>query len=547
MLAWLAFTLVCVKTGLIADDSTWINVPVRFLGNQAFVTIFPPVSLCQIVLFMLGFEWAAIPAFLAMFVVCLTHDMSAGGSAITSLGAPVGLGICALIYRAAPLRVDLKTWGSVVSYVGITSAACIAGATGAFIWSAATGLSSVETFSVWKGWVLGAICSVVLVAGPALRIIMPRWLPVRARWFPPEPRRDSPFLLVTTCILVAGLVMAAFLTEASQLSTVRLMEALRNRVPPPVASAIREAVANWQVSAWTAIAMVVAMTVVGLGHAYWWAARWRKQHDDLVAATRRAEAASNVKSEFLAMISHELRTPLNGLLGMTQLLSATGLSEEQREYLAMADESGHQLLGLVNNLLDFAKIEAGRLEVAALPFSVRGVVEHATRLLGPKAASSGLAIAFEVGEGVPEIVVGDEDRLRQILMNLIGNAVKFTSDGSVTIRVALGEAGPPPVLRFAVQDTGIGMPPEVLDRLFQPFSQGDSSTTRRYGGTGLGLSICQRLANAMGGSVTAQSAVGQGSLFVVALPFGVSEPVLLTSSVPAETSVTPDWQPIIAP
>jgi signal transduction histidine kinase len=230
-----------------------------------------------------------------------------------------------------------------------------------------------------------------------------------------------------------------------------------------------------------------------------------------------------VKSEFLAMIGHELRTPLNGLLGMTQLLFATGITEEQREYLAMADESGHQLLGLVNNLLDFAKIEAGKLDVLALPFSVLGVVEHATRLLGPKAAASGLPVGIEVGEGVPERVVGDEDRLRQILINLIGNALKFTSRGSVTIRVDVYEAGPPPVLRFSVRDTGIGMPPEVVERLFQPFSQGDSSTTRRYGGTGLGLSICQRLANAMGGSVAVESIVGEGSIFSVTLPFGADE------------------------
>jgi signal transduction histidine kinase len=386
---------------------------------------------------------------------------------------------------------------------------------------------------------------VVAIAGPVLRIVMPRWLPVRARLFPAEPRRDSPFLLVTTCILSAGLVMAAFLTEASQLSTVRLMEALQKHVPAPVAAAIREAVTNWQVSAWTAIAMVVAMTVVGLGHAYWWAARWRRQHDDLMAATRRAEAASKVKSEFLAMISHELRTPLNGLLGMTQLLSATGLTEEQREFLAMADESGHQLLGLVNNLLDFAKIEAGKLDVVALAFSVRGVVEHATRLLGPQAASSGLRIDIEAGEDVPERVVGDEDRLRQILMNLIGNAVKFTRQGAVTIRVEVVEPGPPPVLRFSVRDTGIGMPPEVLERLFQPFSQGDSSTTRRYGGTGLGLSICQRLANAMGGSVSVESKIGEGSVFAVTLPFGVEQREAANAA--AASSVAPDWQPMIAP
>ena len=164
LLAWVAFTLICIESGRIADRSTWINVPVRFLGSHAFVTIFPPVFLCQFAMFMLGFEWAVIPAFLSMLVVCLDNGMSAGGSTIIALGQPAGLAICALIYRAAPFRVDLKTWPSVASYVGITTAACTAGATVSLVWSAATELNSAQTFAVWEGWVLGAICSVVLMA-----------------------------------------------------------------------------------------------------------------------------------------------------------------------------------------------------------------------------------------------------------------------------------------------------------------------------------------------------------------------------------------------
>ncbi len=536
-LAWLGFVLVCIESARIADQSTWINVPFPWLGEHAFFTIFPPVFLCLFVMFLLGFGWAAIPAFLANFVVCQDNGMSLGASALVSLGQPVGLAMLALVYRAAPFRVDLKTWSSVGSFFAITIAACTTGATGAFIWSAATQQNAAQTFAVWEGWVLGAIVGIALFVAPALRIVMPGWLRVRARLFPIEPRRDSPFLLMTTAIVSAGLVMAAILTETSQLSTLRLTEALHNRVPPAVAVAVQDAVMNWQVSAWTAIAMVVVMTLVGLGHAYWWAARWQRQREDLENAMRSAEAASLVKSQFLAMVSHELRTPLNGVLGMNQLLASTEITDEQREYLTMAEESGYHLLGLVNNLLDFAKIEAGKMEVLATPFSVREVVEHAARLLGPKAALSCLTVKIEVSEGVPEIVIGDEDRLRQILLNLIGNAIKFTSEGSVTINVAVCQDGHPVVLRFAVRDTGIGISPEVLQRLFQPFSQGDSSTTRKYGGTGLGLSICQRLAEAMGGSVVVESMPGKGSTFSLSLPFGVKPPALDNSSSETDRSV----------
>jgi signal transduction histidine kinase/CheY-like chemotaxis protein/ligand-binding sensor domain-containing protein len=244
---------------------------------------------------------------------------------------------------------------------------------------------------------------------------------------------------------------------------------------------------------------------------------------ELEEARKSALAAARAKSEFLANMSHEIRTPMNGVLGYADLLDATPLTAEQRDYVATIRTSGQALLVVLNDILDMSKIEAGRIDLEARPFGVRGCVEEALDLVAPQAAEKGLDLACLVAPDVPARIVGDPMRLRQILGNLLSNAVKFTEAGEVVVEVAVAGRTPSGVtLRCTVRDTGIGIPPDRVGRLFEAFTQGDASTTRRYGGTGLGLSISKRLVELMGGTLSVESAPGLGSAFAFTLPVPVA-------------------------
>jgi PAS domain S-box-containing protein len=246
---------------------------------------------------------------------------------------------------------------------------------------------------------------------------------------------------------------------------------------------------------------------------------------DLEISRKRAEDATRAKSEFLANISHEIRTPMNAMIGMTELALATRITREQREYLDAIQGSADALLTLVNDLLDFSKIEARKLQLDLIAFNLRDTLEDTMRVLAPRAHQKGLELACHVHPDLPPALVGDPLRLRQIVVNLVGNAIKFTEQGEVVLRVQAETNHNGHIqLRFSVADTGIGIPAEKLAVIFEAFSQADSSTTRRYGGTGLGLTISAQLVKLMGGSISVESQPGRGSTFHFTAQFEVQQP-----------------------
>jgi signal transduction histidine kinase/ActR/RegA family two-component response regulator len=265
-----------------------------------------------------------------------------------------------------------------------------------------------------------------------------------------------------------------------------------------------------------------------------------RKNEELETALVTAREATQLKSRFLANMSHEIRTPMNGVLGMTDFLLASNLSAEQQEFAGSIKKSADALLTLINDILDLSRIEAGKLRLDRIPFSLAATVEESSSIFALQARTKGLDFATSVSGDLPEQVAGDAGRVRQVLTNLLGNAVKFTDSGRIDVEVEQVRSIQDGILvRFSIRDTGIGIPPEQQNRLFESFTQGDGSSTRKYGGTGLGLSISKQLVELMGGQLGVESRPGEGSCFWFTGSFG--------KVAAAVAPVTPPKRPIPAP
>lgn len=322
----------------------------------------------------------------------------------------------------------------------------------------------------------------------------------------------TPALKFTALIVLFGLIVETIRYGAISRGTMLVI------APPPFIALVVTPLLDIESHGWQVC--VILVTVAGLLFYMLDAAQQlRANSKALEEAQSAALEASEAKSAFLAMMSHELRTPMNGVLGLTHALRGARLEPRHARYLEMIEKSGQGLMTILNDILDLSKIEAGKLELDISPFDLRELVDQTAVIWSETAREKGLELRLEIDPTTPAWVMGDLARVRQILLNLISNALKFTDQGAVTVRVAPAGEG----IALAVSDTGVGMTPEQRARLFSPFVQGDRSIARRFGGTGLGLTICRHLAELMGGEVTVQSAPGEGSTFTVTLPLAMAE------------------------
>ncbi len=512
MLLWVSSMVLCVALGLISVFNAWSLVPIQ-LGEWRFsLLIYPPLTFCALWMMWFGFWWGAIPAYIATLTFALYSNMPYELAWVYACAEPIALAVIAIAYRTLPISLSLRNPDSIVLFVVLSFIGHTFGSIGALIWCYSTGELS-TAFSTWQSWWLGGFIQSISTLPPFLFVLTPWVTRLRERHFTTvRPTLQKRHVLLAVSTLVLGILL--FLLLSYTLSQLALEPRLGLSPTAVMWPQALQTMNDATMSVYAVIgSLVIMLTFVGYRFFKQWAIA-------LEAAVETTCLANEAKSDFLARMSHEIRTPLNAILGLGQLLQKTTLNRNQKDYLQKIFYSAELLLAVVNDLLDFSRIEAGKLELEKTDFKLDELLEKVASILVGRAEERKLELIFEIAPDLPVLIVGDPLRLEQVLINLINNAIKFTDKGHVLLRVQrVRQEGAEVELRFDVQDSGIGMTESQQARLFQAFSQADESMARRYGGSGLGLAISQHLVTQMGGKIQVKSEAGQGSLFGFQLVF----------------------------
>ncbi|HVI51916.1 MAG TPA: ATP-binding protein [Candidatus Sulfotelmatobacter sp.] len=536
--AWLGTILAGVSLGLASIVFEWSGIPVHFAGVDIYVDLYPPLIFATLWTLWFGFWWGFVPAYLSTLVLALYSGMAPGWAALFAFADPLGLALFAMAYRAIPIPYDLRSLNAILFFVLLSFVGGIFGSTGSFIWISTSTVSINQVLPIWEGWWLGAFLQNLLVVAPLLLLISPtiaRWRTFRS-WGQLGEQSAKRHVLMGGSGILAGVLL--FLYLSVHLNVMHFDAISADGSEAGMRKAAHALVESTHALYWVMASIVLFASYFGYQLFEHWTSSIRRAarelavaNADLIRARDLAEEAARAKSTFLATMSHEIRTPMNGVISLAEILDQTTLDSEQHGMVRVLRDSANALLTVINDILDFSKIEAGKLDLEFIPFSLVEMVESVANLLSHRAEENGLNLSVWVDPSLTDRRCGDPMRLRQILINLAGNAIKFTQTGSVEIEVAPADDGS---VHFSVTDTGVGLSDEQQAHLFQPFVQVDTSTSRKFGGTGLGLSISRRLVELMGGTIGLQSRLGEGATFWFTVP--------LACQVGHEQPVCPDMR-----